>query len=553
MTVTADVGNIYEYTGSLANILAGGLLNTSLINTGSGPVDGQFVDNNGQLTQSDDGTTTVSIGGAPPEAIDYIGSGTISTVSALGITLDTRAVMVFQVNGTTYIYAPDGLPILSLVSVSFDIDPNAAFDLSAAANGVVEGLDTGESMGLGYTDLQGDQITVAADSIFGFGGNDTISAAGGDDVVYGGDGEDVISGDQGNDSLFGDAGNDTLSGGSGDDEISGGDGADVLTGGDGADSFIVSGADTITDFDVVTGVGDGSSGNNDFVDLSAVYNDVTLADWNAANPSQQYLTPLAWMRADLADNGVLDQAGGLSIQSGGVTVNPNALTAENTGVVCFVTGTRIATMKGLVAVEDLQVGDLVLTYDHGYQEVRWIGNRKVSYAELASNDLICPVRIEAGVLGNGLPERRLHLTRQHRVLVKSPVSERMFGSREVLVPAKDLRGIPGIETVRPPAGTEYWHIMFDDHEIVFSESAPSESLFFGPQASVMLPRQAHDELLMLFPNIANAHAVMARDEVRGAKARQFVDRVTRNERMVFEDGGKPRQSRADDVRLVGNG
>ena len=42
--------------------------------------------------------------------------------------------------------------------------------------------------------------------------------------------------------------------------------------------------------------------------------------------------------------------------------------------VCFARGTRIETQDGIVLIEDLKVGDLVRTLDHGAQPIRWIGS-----------------------------------------------------------------------------------------------------------------------------------------------------------------------------------
>lgn len=124
MTITSNVTNIYAFDGSLVELSAGGLLDAGLINVAGGPNDGSFVDNNGQLTQDDDGRTTFAFasgGGSQP--IDYLGSGTISTATLLGIPLFSRPVAAFQIGGQIYLYAPDGLPLLSGVLVSLDIDP----------------------------------------------------------------------------------------------------------------------------------------------------------------------------------------------------------------------------------------------------------------------------------------------------------------------------------------------------------------------------------------------------------------------------------------------
>ncbi len=116
-----------------------------------------------------------------------------------------------------------------------------------APDGVVDGEETGEVMGLGYddanapTDGGGDRITNGDDIIEGNGGNDTIDGAGGNDQIDGGTGDDLILGGSGDDEIFGGEGNDTLLGGIGSDYIEGGDGDDVIDGG--ADDDVMFGGD----------------------------------------------------------------------------------------------------------------------------------------------------------------------------------------------------------------------------------------------------------------------------------------------------------------------
>ncbi|MFM7881775.1 MAG: beta strand repeat-containing protein [Microcystis panniformis] len=103
--------------------------------------------------------------------------------------------------------------------------------------------------------------TFLSGSVFGQGGNDTITATNSATRTYdGGAGNDVLNGGSVADSLIGGADNDTISGGGGNDTIVGGAGADSLTGGGGSDRFVFNnaaeGIDTITDFDPTATTGD---------------------------------------------------------------------------------------------------------------------------------------------------------------------------------------------------------------------------------------------------------------------------------------------------------
>ncbi len=365
-----------------------------------------------------------------------------------------------------------------------------------------------------------------------------------------GTGDDSILGGAGNDTIDGECGDDTIDGGIGNDVIDGGTGDDILTGGAGDDTFIgLSGNDTITDFNtgntgsITEGSGVATAqDNNDFVDLSGYYNATTLAAYNAANPSNTYDTPLEWMQADQADDGVLndtiagwDADNTLTIQSGGAATDAANLTYDNTNVVCFAGGTMIKTIAGEVAVEDLKAGDKVLTMDNGFQSLQWIGSRSLTAETLDENPNMKPIRIRAGALGNDLPEQDLYVSPQHRVLVKSNVAKNMFGDSEVLVAAKQLLAMDGIEVCEDTDGVDYYHFMFEGHEVVFSNGAPTESLYTGPQALKTLTPEAREEIFALFPELSevNHMASSARQLIKGRPGRKMVERHIKNSRAII--------------------
>ena len=187
--------------------------------------------------------------------------------------------------------------------------------------------------------------------------------------------------------------------------------------------------------------------------------------------------------------------------------NFNALSVNRYGLadapvfLCFRNGTLIRTADGQRQVEDLRPGDLVMTRDNGPQPVRWIGAKPLGGAVLAAFPQLRPIRIRAGALGVGLPARDLYVSPQHRVLVTSKIAERMFGKPEVLVAAKCLVGLNGIDIDDSDQDLVYLHILFDRHEIVMSEGAQTESLFTGPEALKAAGPEARAELLALFPDL----------------------------------------------------
>ena len=204
--------------------------------------------------------------------------------------------------------------------------------------------------------------------------------------------------------------------------------------------------------------------------------------------------------------------------------------------VCFTAGTLISTSEGKVPVEQLAVGDLVKTLDRGLQSVRWVGIRKISGKELVANPHYAPIRIRAGAIGTGIPKRDLLVSPQHRIMVSSKLVERMFGEEQVLVAAKQLLQIEGMDYVKTHEVT-YVHFMCDQHEIVFAESAPTETLYLGAEAIKSLDPDSVDEIFTIFPELRDNNTnfiTPARLPVKGSVARKFASRAFCNGRRLIE-------------------
>lgn len=169
---------------------------------------------------------------------------------------------------------------------------------------------------------------------------------------------------------------------------------------------------------------------------------------------------------------------------------------------CFTAGVRLATAKGQRPVEKLAVGDLVETADNGLQPVRWVGLRTLDAVDLAASPNLRPIRIRKGALGDRLPKRDLLVSPQHRMMVRSAVAQALFGTDEVLVAAKHLLALDGVELAEDVTEVTYVHVLFDRHEVVYAEGAQSESLYTGEQALLAVGEPARAEILALFPELA---------------------------------------------------
>lgn len=201
-----------------------------------------------------------------------------------------------------------------------------------------------------------------------------------------------------------------------------------------------------------------------------------------------------------------------------------------TDVVCFVRGTRIRTADADVAVEDLAVGDMVWTRDHGMQAIRWIGSTVVEAAELTALPRLRPIRIAAGALGAQVPATDLLVSPQHRIVVRSKIAQRMFDTDEILVAAKHLTVLDGIDVVGGDSAVEYFHFLLDQHSVVLANGAETESLFVGPQALEAVGPDARQEITTLFPEILDPgfQAQATIPLTPGRRARQLASRHAHN-------------------------
>jgi len=181
---------------------------------------------------------------------------------------------------------------------------------------------------------------------------------------------------------------------------------------------------------------------------------------------------------------------------------------------CFVAGTMIQTVDGDVAVEDIKPGDLVITRDEGPRPVRWVGSRDVE----AMGDF-APIRIRAGTFG---AHGDLLLSPQHRILVRDSLAELLFGEQEVLIAAKDLLNDRSV--IRRCGGmVTYVHLMFDRHQVIYSEGLPTESFLPGPQTTCLFEQPIVDEICTIFPELdpttGEGYSGAARRTLRGFEAR----------------------------------
>jgi O-antigen biosynthesis protein len=161
------------------------------------------------------------------------------------------------------------------------------------------------------------------------------------------------------------------------------------------------------------------------------------------------------------------------------------------GATCFARGTLILTPHGERAIEDLQIGEQVLTLT-GCAQIRWIGRRNYVEAALAERPDARPIMIRAGALGDFQPRRDLHVSAEHALYIG--------GS---LVPAGLLTNGVSIFADPEVRSVSYYHLEFSSHEIIFAHGVAAES-FVDDHSRQMFDNAS--EFALLYPDKARCEA-----------------------------------------------
>jgi hypothetical protein len=199
----------------------------------------------------------------------------------------------------------------------------------------------------------------------------------------------------------------------------------------------------------------------------------------------------------------------------------NDPTEQVTVAPCYCAGTRILTDRGEVAVEDLAIGDKVVTVSGTAQAIRWIGRRAYDGRFIAGNRQVLPIRIMPGAIADGVPARDLWVSPGHAMYIDG-----LLVQAEYLINGMTIAQAETVEAVK------YFHIELDEHDVVFAEGAPAETfvncdnrLMFGngAQYSTLYPNDERPSWAYCAPRLewgadeltAIRAALLQRAEQRG--------------------------------------
>jgi len=204
-----------------------------------------------------------------------------------------------------------------------------------------------------------------------------------------------------------------------------------------------------------------------FEQIGSIANTVTITGLQAGDLIQIPNVPPGFTEVFNAGTVVISNAGTTlgSLVFGGTL--PSATVVQNALVLCFVSGTRIATPDGVRPVEALKIGDRVRLHDGGADEIQWVGRRQVDCQRHPKPVKVRPFRIVAHAFRRGVPNRDLLLSPDHAVFVDG-----------VLIPVKYLDNGTTIRQMKVDKVT-YHHLELRDHAIIQAEGLSVETLLPG--------------------------------------------------------------------------
>ncbi len=155
---------------------------------------------------------------------------------------------------------------------------------------------------------------------------------------------------------------------------------------------------------------------------------------------------------------------------------------------------------GLRKAEDLRRGDVLLTAT-GEAELAFVWHEIISADETAEYPSRRAVRIAAGALGAEQPAADVIVGPDHLIEFETSEIEVLFGQRRATVKARDLIGLPGIETARD-TDLVLVHLVFDADEAPLSAGLGVASATLSPDLIASLPEDVRDGLLFELPKLA---------------------------------------------------
>ncbi len=462
--------------------------------TGSGAVDsGGIVTSGGSVTVASGGATVdvtlaggdLTAGSGTTQDPMTVGSGSIDTLSGAsgtGTVILAGGTEILISGGVETGGSDSGLLLLS--------NGGTASGEIVSAGGFISGT-AGGTLISGVIQSGGSAVMSSFDSatVISAGGSETLMGSGSGDVVGGSqlisgpldvvNSETVLSGGLVNIST-------TSAVTSGDVIMSGG--TIIDNGRNYVDNLTISGGTLVLDSAKAT-----ASGTITFAGSSGLIDVAVAPSLTSSSFSLNSATIIGFTAGDVVEAGFINYTGASltsSTAAGNTSVTISSTSASETFVIsgtlsagfalvneggfaaatanpCYCAGTRILGIEGEIAVEDIEVGDELVTVREGgplSAKVIWTGLRHLDLARRPDADALYPVRILAGAIAPGLPERDLRVSPNHGIYLDG----RLFEAQALVNDSTIYR-----ETTT--RFVTYHHVELEAHDIIVAEGLPAES------------------------------------------------------------------------------
>lgn len=198
--------------------------------------------------------------------------------------------------------------------------------------------------------------------------------------------------------------------------------------------------------------------------------------------------------------------------SASLATEASAYDCNKHGDCCFLRGTLIRGVDGYRPIESLAVGDLLPTQFSGVAAIRKIVHFTVHRDDAGHWPQDCKlVRISAGALDENVPARDLFVSHTHAVFMN-----------QVLVPVASLVNGKTITFHDDFGSAEYFHLEFDNHDVIDAEGALCES-YMDETMELCAPLVLNGGRSLLWSHLRSAMAPLMDRRLPFDRVRDHVD------------------------------
>jgi probable HAF family extracellular repeat protein len=168
---------------------------------------------------------------------------------------------------------------------------------------------------------------------------------------------------------------------------------------------------------------------------------------------------------------------------------------------CYCAGTLIATEHSEMTVEDLKIGDRLVTRSGALRPIKWIGRRSYGGRFIAGNKDILPVCIKAGALADNVPRRDLWISPHHAMFIDG-----------LLIEARHLVTGTSIVQAERADKISYFHIELETHDVIVAEGALSETYLDEDNRGMFQNAHEYETLFSSVPALAAQYCAPRADD-----------------------------------------